>query len=540
MLGNINIGLRLMLAFLLVTAFTVAVGYVGIRNTTDLNAANDRLYLNNLKAISAVKEANIDLVWLGRARARYMADEDSASRRASLDLMSKYLQALQAQMKEVERHMVDPSSRRMAEQIGSRMPGFLADQERMIVLGRADAESDGGSEMAGLRSRLRDSANLLEEQMRALADNEDRLAKRDVDAATMQYENGRSLMLGVIALAAGLSAILALVISASISRPLRMAVEAADRLAEGDLMVELQSRRRDEVGRLTQAMGRMIVRLRQVVGEVNAGVQTIASASSQVSATSQSLSQAATEQAASVEETSASIEQMTASVGQNSDNARLTDDMAGAAAADAVQGGEAVGATVSAMKQIAGKIGIIDDIAYQTNLLALNAAIEAARAGEHGKGFAVVAAEVRKLAERSQIAAQEIGEVAGSSVELAEQAGRLLATMVPNIRKTSELVQEIAAASQEQATGTRQINSAIGQLSQTTQQNAAGAEQLAATAEEMNNQAERLQEAVRFFRLAGDQPVTQHAVARAPRPRPARPLLDGVQDDLDTTKFASF
>jgi methyl-accepting chemotaxis protein len=177
----------------------------------------------------------------------------------------------------------------------------------------------------------------------------------------------------------------------------------------------------------------------------------------------------------------ASIEQMTSSIAQNTENAKITDGMASKAAKDAADGGEAVNATVEAMKQIAKKIGIIDDIAAQTNLLALNAAIEAARAGEHGKGFAVVAAEVRKLAERSQVAAQEIGEVAGNSVGLAEKAGKLLAEIVPNIRKTSDLVQEITAASTEQSSGVGQINSAVSQLNQTTQQNASSSEELAAT-----------------------------------------------------------
>ena len=194
---------------------------------------------------------------------------------------------------------------------------------------------------------------------------------------------------------------------------------------------------------------------------------------------------------------------MTSSISQNTENAKITDGMASQAAKQATEGGESVAATVAAMKQIAKKIGIIDDIAYQTNLLALNAAIEAARAGEHGKGFAVVAAEVRKLAERSQVAAQEIGEVAGSSVDLAEKAGKLLDEIVPSIKKTSDLVQEITAASEEQSSGAGQINSAISQLSQTTQQNASSSEELAATAEEMSSQVEQLQQTMAFFKIDG-------------------------------------
>ena len=273
-------------------------------------------------------------------------------------------------------------------------------------------------------------------------------------------------------------------------------------VSSGGLMMTHHAKdKRDEIGTLQLAINTMSGNLASIVTDVSVLSSTLSSAVEQVSITAQSLSQAASEQAAGVEKTSASIEQMTASITQNTENARVTDGMAGKAAQEAAEGGDAVKATVSAMQQIAKKIVIIDDIAYQTNLLALNAAIEAARAGEHGKGFAVVAAEVRKLAERSQVAAQEIGEVAGGSVELAEKTGHLLETIVPNIRKTSELVQEITAASQEQSAGVGQINAAVVQLNQTTQQNAAASEELAATAEGMSEQAEQLQQTMSFFRL---------------------------------------
>src|SRR6185369_454479 len=249
----------------------------------------------------------------------------------------------------------------------------------------------------------------------------------------------------------------------------------------GDLRVVVQTRQGDETSLLAAIKG-MATKLAQVVGDVRASAEALSSASEEVSATAQSMSQGASEQAASVEETSASVEQMTASITQNGENAKVTDGMAIQSARQASEGGEAVRSTVSAMREIAKKIGIIDDIAYQTNLLALNAAIEAARAGEHGKGFAVVAAEVRKLAERSQVAAQEIEQVASGSVSLAEKAGSLLDTMLPNIKRTSDLVQEITAASEEQSAGAGQINSAMSQLSQTTQMNASSSEELAATA----------------------------------------------------------
>jgi methyl-accepting chemotaxis protein len=216
-----------------------------------------------------------------------------------------------------------------------------------------------------------------------------------------------------------------------------------------------------------------------------------------------------------VEETTASIDVMSASISQNSDNARVTDGMATKTSKEAGEGGSAVSQTVTAMKQIASKIGIVDDIAYQTNLLALNAAIEAARAGEHGKGFAVVAAEVRKLAERSQEAAREIGELAGNSVHTAERAGKLLDEIVPSIQKTSELVQEIAAASAEQSESVTQIGGAMGQLSKATQQNASASEELAATSEQLSGQAQQLQESIAFFRT-GDEESQQRPSVQTP------------------------
>ena len=278
------------------------------------------------------------------------------------------------------------------------------------------------------------------------------------------------------------------------------AAEIVKKVATGDLSISISTKAGDSSSLLFDIKS-MVSKLSEIITAVRSNADSLASASEQISATAQSLSQASSEQAASVEETSASIEQMTASINQNTENAKVTDSMAGKAAKEAAEGGQAVDNTVAAMKQIAGKIGIVDDIAYQTNLLALNAAIEAARAGEHGKGFAVVAAEVRKLAERSQVAAQEIGELASSSVNMAEKAGKLINEIVPSINKTSDLVQEIASTSSEQSSGVAQINGAMGQLNQTTQQNASASEELAATAGEMSSQTEQLQSVMSFFTL---------------------------------------
>ena len=286
--------------------------------------------------------------------------------------------------------------------------------------------------------------------------------------------------------------------------------------AKGDLTHRIERDYQGLFGKVKDSANATAENLTRVMGEVRAAADALTGAANQVSATAQSLSQAASEQAANVEQTTESIDVMSASINQNSDNAKVTDGMATKTSKEAVEGGSAVSQTVAAMKQIAAKIGIVDDIAYQTNLLALNAAIEAARAGEHGKGFAVVAAEVRKLAERSQEAAREIGELAGNSVSTAERAGKLLDEIVPSIQKTSELVQEIAASSAEQSESVVQIGGAMGQLSKATQQNASASEELAATSEELSGQAEQLQQSIAFFNTGVEAPQARSRLI-APR-----------------------
>jgi len=278
-------------------------------------------------------------------------------------------------------------------------------------------------------------------------------------------------------------------------------VRVMEASAQGILTERIARAYEGDFARLKDATNTTLDKLAATIAEVNQASRNLLTASEQVSATAQSLSQGASEQAASVEETSASMEEMSASIAQNNENAKVTGNIATATAKETAEGGQAVRETVSAMKQIAQKIAIIDDIAYQTNLLALNAAIEAGRAGEHGKGFAVVAAEVRKLAERSQVAAEEISKLAVGSVDLAERAGTLLEGIVPSIQKTADLVQEIAAASSEQNSGVGQINGAITHISQAVQQNAAASEELASTSEEMSAQAMELQSLMEFFTL---------------------------------------
>ncbi len=542
LISNMKIGVRLGIGFALLTVLLSVIGALGLRETSTINASiNDVVYERWPRAKLAYGMTD-DLHSLARRAYTSVAVTDPQMSAADTQVAFERAQTLDEKLKKFQSMRLNEKGQALMRELAEQLEQVLNALKRTSELNQSDKAAAAAYMISNLRPAITAAQNTLESYIDLQAEMMD-AAGQETDVI---YASAIKSIVSISLVAVILAVMIAFFVTRSITRPLNRAVSVADSLAAGDLSVEVVVDRKDETGRLLNAMKHMTERLRSIMGDVRSAADSLSSASEEVSATSQSLSQAASEQAASVEETSASVEQMSASITQNTESAKVTDGIAGKAAGDAVEGGRAVQEMVVAMKQIADKIGIIDDIAYQTNLLALNAAIEAARAGDHGKGFAVVAAEVRKLAERSQVAAQEIGGVAGNSVHLAEQAGRLLDAIVPNIQKTSDLVQEITAASQEQSTGAAQINIAMGQMNQITQQNASASEELAATSEEMNAQASQLLELISYFRLDekagnGHSPASREP-AQSMAGRQSRMIRGQASDSgrVDDSQFVHF
>lgn len=506
MIRNLRIGTRLAVIFSVLIALLIALGAFELDRLGTLHDHLERVVNEHYGVIAQVDGAierhtdNARLMMQGLLLAE--VDQQDALRQVEGEM--KVNSAAITQALDTLKGMADaPREQALYAELAPHREPYLASRDHAKALLKEGKRSEA------ILLLHNETMPLLSSYRQAWTDfaSYERAEMNDAVAdATSTYQHARYLLFTLVFAAILVAMLLSVLVTRSIARPLELIVRHVERLAEGDLRSSVQISGNDEMTRLQRAMAQMTENLSGMLGEVTAGSVTLSAAAAQVASTSQGLSQGTSEQASSVEETSASLEEISASITQNATSGKEADRLAQQGAKDAEGVARAVQQAVQAMRTIADRVGIIEEIAYRTNLLSLNAAIEAARAGEQGRGFSVVAAEVRKLAERSERAATEIRTVARDSVKIAERSEEQLLTLVPAIQKTSTLLQDVAAASQDQASGVEEITGAMSRVDQVTQRNASAAEELAATSEELSQQADSLRQIVGRFQLAHPAP----------------------------------
>jgi methyl-accepting chemotaxis protein len=532
-LSNMKIGQRLGAAFAVLLVFLLSVTVLGLSQMSEIDSRLKRIANENnvaLKSVGAMRVAaseralTVRNLHIAAATEAQASDKDPALSEESVTRIKKETERVKverARFKQAQNTLtaiyaqasdVSPEEKKLLAKIIEFDNATIPIEDKLFEATLANKGMDATfSIITKVRNLLRESTNATGELSTLIEKRSDQAA---VDAASA-YEKARTWMIALSVLAVTVSALLAWLVTRSITAPLKKAVEVSQAVARGDLSVHIQVTSKDETGQLMQALKDMAQSLAGIVAEVHSGTQLIAASSKEMAAGNLDLSSRTEQQAGSLEETASSMEQLTSTVRQNADNARQAGQLVSAASIVAVKGGQVVAQVVDTMgsinesaKQIVDIIGVIDGIAFQTNILALNAAVEAARAGEQGRGFAVVATEVRNLAQRSGAAAREIKSLIGDSVEkvgagnkLVEQAGATMVEIVASVKRVTDIMGEITAASQEQSDGIGQVNLAITQMDQATQQNAALVEQAAAAAQSMQDQAGKLVEAVSRFTL---------------------------------------
>jgi methyl-accepting chemotaxis protein len=545
---HLKISTKLFVSFASVLLLTVVLGVTSITAISNINRSAEDMATNWLPSVQAVLTLQTKVGDFRRWELAHLLTPEAPKMAMYEKRMEETLVAMKAIDTAYGKLISGDEEREIHKDLLKQWEGFMVEHGKLMELSRKNDKeeakqtaSEGSAKMLGeVNARLAKLVKINAEGSEASAAN-----------AASVVARSRAIVLTVLGVAIVLGLLLSWWVARLISRPLKVAVEAAQQVAAGDLTANVASSSRDETGDLLRALREMTASLSKVVGGVRSGTQSIATASAQIAAGNMDLSSRTEEQASSLEETASSMEELTSTVKQNADNARQANQLAVAASAIAERGGAVVSQVVSTMgdidtasRKIADIIGTIDGIAFQTNILALNAAVEAARAGEQGRGFAVVATEVRSLAQRSAAAAREIKVLIGDSVakddtgnQLVRQAGDTIAEVVVSVQRVTDIMGEITSASQEQSAGIEQINQAIAQMDQVTQQNAALVEQAAAAADSMQEQAGALAKSVSTFRLDGAGQVLASpaaAVTKALAPATVRPATGRPVKGLPT------